>query len=124
MNIGIDIDNTINRFPAIFKELMSEWILSGFKIFIITGNKNNDMPKRARLKQLKLLGITPQYYTELCIASGYSNNLVAYKKGIIAYQKKLDIFIDDKKENCIHVRSRLKNCLILFSGDFLTVDKS
>lgn len=111
MNIGIDIDDTITAFPEKFIKLMEEWITSGFKIFIVTGNKNNDMPRAARLRQLKNLGITPRHYTELCIVNTPSDALLPLKKGIAAYQKKLDIFIDDDLKNCQEVSRRLPNCL-------------
>lgn len=113
MNIGIDIDDVITDHPDHYKSLMEDWIISGFKVYLITGNKNGDMSRAARLRQLKLLGFTPNYYTELCIASGLSDNLIAHRKSIIAYQKQLDIFIDNDEHNCSEVRRRLPNCLVL-----------
>lgn len=111
MNIGIDIDDTITKRPELYRQIMEEWIISGYQIFIITGNKLNDMPRAIRLRQLKNLGITPNHYTELCIASATSDNLISYRKGVIAYQKKLDLFIDNEPKNCSEVNRRLKNCV-------------
>jgi uncharacterized HAD superfamily protein len=119
MNIGIDIDGVIANNPAVYKNLMEEWVLSGFNIYIITGSKRGDMPKKRRLEQLEFLGITPRHYTELIIANGSSDRMIGDKKGLIAKKKKLNLFIDDDIRNCMCVRQKVPKCVVLREQSYL-----
>lgn len=46
MNIGIDIDGTLNKYPGFFTELGFLWRQAGHQVFIITGLGHNSAQER------------------------------------------------------------------------------
>lgn len=46
MNIGIDIDGTLNKYPEFFRWLIDKVREDGGKVYLITGLGNSGVPKR------------------------------------------------------------------------------
>lgn len=48
MNIGIDIDGTLTRYPEFFQELGRVWRAAGHKVYLITGLGASGLEERRK----------------------------------------------------------------------------
>lgn len=70
MNIGIDVDGTLTRYPEFFVELGRSWRAAGGKVFIITGLSNEGLDRR-RI-DYPVLNDT-SFYDKLITSGEYNN---------------------------------------------------
>lgn len=71
MNIGIDIDGMLSKYPKFFTELGFVWRQAGHKVFIITGLEHNTALERLG-KITDVYG--ESFYDELLDTSLYNTN--------------------------------------------------
>jgi len=112
MNIAIDIDGTITKNPKLFLNLMLKWKFGGNEVVLLTGNGDGTMTRKARLTQLRGLGIPEYAYHNLVIAEGDGELLVAKEKARILNILSTDIFIDDNFDNIAEAKKRNPNLLV------------
>lgn len=107
INVGIDLDGTIDAYPAIFKQLITQAIANGDQVYIITGIHGNTIQQAdvdAKTAYLTLLGITQ--YTKLVLTPNPipDNKVKAIQENNIAvmYDNNLaNIKAITKNTNCI-----------------------
>ena len=116
--IAFDVDGTITKNPDLFR-LMMKALKDWAKIYILTGNGNNYMPREKRLAQLESLGITPDCYDELVIAYAKGEidppiKEVAIEKGRLCKELGIDVLIDDMHSYCEQAKKQCGEKIITF----------
>ena len=110
MQIAIDIDGTITRYPLIFNELICLFRAGAHCVVILTGAAvpNPASVDRAALHTGRLLQLSPLLQEpippiEICV--GRDPTEVADLKARFCLDHSIDLLIDDSKIYCDWVRS-------------------
>ncbi len=103
MNIGLDIDGTIDSFPNLFQHLIAGWSAAADHVYIITGitaDTVTDDDHAAKVGYLTGLGIPPEMYYQLVVLSHKAGEDVAQAKAEFIRDNHITLLIDNNVENC------------------------
>lgn len=103
MNIGLDIDGTIDAFPLLFQHLIAGWNANADHVYIITGisaPEATDADHAAKAEYLTGLGIPPTSYYSLVVIPHTSDMDHAEGKAQFIQDNKIDLLIDNNVDNC------------------------
>lgn len=103
INIGIDIDGTIDSFPILFQHLISGMTAHGDHVYIITGVTAptvTDADQSAKAQFLTSVGLPPESYYQLVIVPRTPDKNHAEEKAEYIQAHKIDLLIDNNVENC------------------------
>lgn len=108
MKIGLDVDNTITKFPKVFSELSYVVKKDGGQVHIVTSRSDDEIARVGTIKELKEYNII---YDRLFFLPGYAQaSLNCPHKELDWYQKYLwqkvdyclkntmDTFVDDDEK--------------------------
>jgi hypothetical protein len=99
MNIGIDIDGTLTRYPLFFRELGLSWRASGHKVYVITGLGHASAVER-------LSQYADDWYDELIDTSQYN----AFERSLIGKVAHNEIIVGHFKQRIC----REKGVVVMF----------
>ena len=96
MNVGVDLDGTIDSFPRVFQSLMTALVHAGHHVYVITGVSDPQVTPEdiaAKKSYLTSLGIGPADYTQLIVCPSPHPK----HKAKAVETNKIDLMIDNKK---------------------------
>ena len=108
MNIGLDIDGTIDAFPILFQHLIAGWTAAADHVYIITGvsaPEVTDDDHANKVAYLTSLGIPPSSYYTLVVVPTKSGENHAQAKADYIKQNRIDLLIDNNVDNCKAAKS-------------------
>lgn len=96
MNVGFDIDGTIDAFPRVFQSLISALATAGHHVFIITGVDADTVTQAdIEAKRLYLVSMGIVTYTSLIVCpTPHAEN-----KARVIQEQDIELFIDNDKGN-------------------------
>ncbi|HUB92395.1 MAG TPA: hypothetical protein VL945_00375 [Candidatus Saccharimonadales bacterium] len=105
MNIGIDFDNTITENPALFRKLTNS-LRKGNVIYVISSSdkaeeRDIEREREGKVRRLKAWRI---HYRKLFLAL----RPIPESKAAMCRKYKIDLMIDDNRENVRAIRRRSK----------------
>jgi hypothetical protein len=106
VNIGLDVDGTIDAFPVLFQHLIAGWHAAGDHVYVITGTgaesggKATDADYAAKAQYLTAMGIPPSSYYQLVVLAHSPTNPVADQKAQFIKDNGIDVLIDNNVDNC------------------------
>lgn len=102
MNIGIDIDGTIDAFPVTFQHLIAGFKAAADHVYIITGigaDEPTDADYAAKAQYLTAMGIPPSAYYQLVIVGTSPDMTHAQAKAKYIQDNNIGLLIDNNVEN-------------------------
>ena len=103
MNIGIDIDGTVDSFPILFQHLIAGWTAAGDHVFIITGVSTptvTDDDYTNKVGYLTAMGIPPSiYYKLIIVPAGVDESGHAAQKLQVLKDNNITALFDNNVEN-------------------------
>ena len=108
INIGIDINGTIDAFPILFQHLIAGWTAAADHVYIITGitaEQVTDDDHAAKVKYLVGLGIPPESYYQLVVMPSKPGGDHAQEKAAYIAANHINLLIDNNVDNCKAAKS-------------------
>jgi hypothetical protein len=103
MNIGLDIDGTIDAFPILFQSWIAAWNAAGHRVYIITGIEGDtvqDSDYMNKAEYLTAMGIPATQYYKLIIVPSIPGVGHADAKAEIIQKNAISALIDNNVNNC------------------------
>lgn len=103
MNIGLDIDGTVDSFPVLFQHLIAGWTAAADHVYIITGihaEEVTDEDHASKVQYLTAMGIPPSQYYTLVVVPTKPGMDHAQAKAQYIQDNHIDVLIDNNVDNC------------------------